>query len=61
MDIDLRDHGHCARDLLAALPKEPANDVIRRNASSLCANGDENHHRPKAACDALMRGLKPEP
>ncbi|WP_428377624.1 hypothetical protein [Lichenicoccus sp.] len=61
VDMDLRDHGHCTQDLIAALPKDAANDVFRRNANNLCVDGDENHHRPKAACDALTQGLKAEP
>ncbi len=57
VDMDLRDHGHCARDLLAALPNDPANNEVRSNAQSLCDSDYENHDRPKAACDALTRGL----
>ncbi len=59
VDMDLRDHGHCAWDLVAALPKDPANNEIRLNASSLCVSGIENQHRPKAACDVLIQGLNP--
>ncbi len=57
VDMDLRNHGHCARDLLAALPKDLANNEVRSNAQSLCANGYENHSRPKAACHVLISGL----
>ena len=60
VDMDLHDHGHCAQDLLAALPKDPANDQVRLNAQCLCVNGDENQPRPKAACDSLIHGLNPE-
>ncbi len=59
VDMDLRDHGHCARDLVATLPQDPANDDIRFNANSLCVKGVENQHRPKAACDVLIQGLDP--
>lgn len=57
VDIDLRDHGHCARDLVAALPRDTANDQIRINARDLCVAGDENHPRPKAACAVLVEGV----
>ncbi len=58
VDMDLRDHGHCAQDLLAALPKTRANDQVRINAQSLCDSDYENHDRPTAACDVLIQGLK---
>ena len=58
VDMDLRDHGHCARDLVAALPRDPANDLIRINARDVCVNGYENHHRPQAACAVLAEGVK---
>ena len=57
VDIDLRDHGHCARDLVAALPRAPANDEIRINARESCENSDENHHRPRIACTILADGV----
>ncbi len=57
VDMDLRDHGHCARDLLAALPNDPANNEVRSNAQSLCDSDYENHDRPKAACHVLISGL----
>ena len=57
VDMDLRDHGHCARDLVAALPRDAANDLIRINARDICANGDENQDRPKAACAVLVEGV----
>ena len=57
IDMDLRDHGHCAQDLLAVLPKDHADDEVRLNANTLCVNGIENHDRPKAACDVLIQGL----
>ena len=60
VETDLHDHGHCAQDLLATLPKVPANDQVRLNAQSLCVGGYENHDRPKAACDVLIHGLKAE-
>ena len=56
VDMDLRDHGHCAQDLLAALPSDPARDEVRQNANDLCVNGYENHVRGKAACDVLIQG-----
>ena len=37
VEMDLHDHGHCAQDFLAALPKQPANDQARLNAQNLCA------------------------
>lgn len=57
VDIDLRDHGHCAQDLVAALPRDPGNDQIRINARDLCVAGDEDHPRPKAACAVLVEGV----
>ena len=57
VDIDLRDHGRCERDLVAALPRDPANDQIRINARDLCVAGDEDHPRPKAACAVLVEGV----
>ncbi|WP_428391308.1 hypothetical protein [Lichenicoccus sp.] len=59
VDMDLRNHGHCVRDLLDALPRDPANDQIRVDARDLCLGDDENHHRPQAACDALARSFGP--
>ncbi|WP_428375981.1 hypothetical protein [Lichenicoccus sp.] len=61
VEMDLRSHGHCAQDLLAALPGIPENDQVRISASELCDSDYENHSRPKAACDVLIQGLKPEP
>ena len=58
VDMDLRDHGHCARDLAAALPKDFGNDQIQINARDLCVAGVENHHRPKTACAVLMQGVR---
>ena len=60
VDMDLRNHGNCAQDLLAALTKDPANKEVRLTAQSLCVNCYENHYRPKAACDVLIHGLKAE-
>ncbi len=57
VDMDLRNHGHCTRDLLAALPKNTTNDEVRSNAQSLCDSDSENHSRPKAACHVLISGL----
>ena len=54
VDMDLRDHGHCARDLAAALPRDPADDQIRIDARDLCIDAD---HRPKAACAVLIEGI----
>ena len=58
VDMDLRDHGHCAQDLLASLPRYPANDEVRSNAQSLCVDFSENHRRSKEACDVLITGSK---
>ena len=58
VDMDLRDHGHCARDLVAALPRDPANDLVRVNARDSCFYGDEKHDRSKAACAVLVDGVK---
>ena len=57
VDMDLRDHGHCARDLAAALPRDPGGDQIRINARELCVIGDENQHRPNSACAVLVEGV----
>ena len=57
VDMDLRDHGHCANILVMALPRDPENDQIRMNARDICVGGDENQRRPKAACAALMQGV----
>ncbi len=53
VDMDRRDHGHCATRLMAALPRVPDNDRIRINSRALCL---EDHPHPRAACDALARG-----
>ena len=60
VDMDLHDHGHCARNLVAALPRDPANDLIRINARDSCFYGDEKHDRSKAACAVLVEGVKEE-
>ncbi len=57
VNIDLRSHGHCARDLVAALPRDHGNDQIRINARDFCVAGDENHPRPQAACAVLVEGV----
>ncbi len=57
VDMDLRGHGHCAQDLVTALPRDPANDLIRINARDLCVYGDEKHERSKAACAVLVEGV----
>ena len=57
VDIDLRDRGHCAQDLVAALPRDPGNDQIRINARDLCVAGDENYPRPKTVCAVLVEGV----
>ncbi len=56
-EIDLRTHGHCARDMVAVLPKSPAIDQIGHNASIGCENPDDERPRPKAACGSLVEGL----
>ena len=58
VDMDLHDHGQCAQDLVAALPRDPANDLIRINARQACVNDNENHHRPQVACAVLAEGVK---
>ena len=57
VDMDMRDHGHCAQTLVTALPRDPGNDQIRLNARRLCINGDENQHRSKTACAVLVQGV----
>ena len=57
VDIDLREHGHFALDLAAALPRDPGNDQIRINARDLCAGGELNHHRTKTACAVRVEGV----
>ena len=56
VDMDLRGGGHCAADLVAALPRDTENDRIRINSQSLCLGDDVGHPRPNAACDALAKG-----
>ena len=55
--MDLRDHGHCVRDLVASLPKNPMSDEIRTSAEAACRVPYENHIRSEAACETLTRGL----
>ena len=57
VDMDMRRHGHCSDDLVAALPRDPGNDQARMNARRLCINGFENHRRTGAACAVLVRGV----
>ena len=57
VDMDLRNHGHRAQALMAALPRDPENDQIRMNARDICINGSENHRRPRAACAVLVQGV----
>ena len=57
VDMDIRDHGHCARDLITALPTDKANVQIRLDAHVGCVNGDDNHRRTRAACDTLIPGM----
>ena len=57
VDMDLRDHGHCAGMLVRALPRDQGNDQIRMNARDACIGGFENHRRPKAACAVLVQGV----
>ena len=57
VDMDIRDHGHCAHDLITALPNDKANTKIRFGAHALCVNDDNNHRRTRAACDTLIPGL----
>ncbi len=57
VDMDIRDHGHCAHDLITALPADKANLEIRLDAHVGCVNGDDNHRRTRAACNTLIPGL----
>ncbi len=57
VDTDIRDHGHCAHDLITALPADKANLEIRLDAHVLCVNDDNNHRRTRAACDTLIPGM----
>ena len=57
VDMDIRDHGHCAHDLITALPADKANIEIRLDAHVLCVNDDNNHRRTRAACDMLIPGM----
>ena len=57
VDMDIRDHGHCAHDLITALPADKANIEIRLDAHVGCVNGDDNHRRTRAACDTLIPGM----
>ena len=61
VDMDLRDHGHCAQDLVAALPRDSANDLIRINAQSACVDDDEHHERSETACAVLGEGVHKKP
>lgn len=57
VDMDLRGRRGCARALVGALPRDPANDQIRMNARDLCVTGFENQRRPGAACAILVQGV----
>jgi len=57
VDMDIRDHGHCAHDLITALPADKANIEIRLDAHVACVNGDDSHRRTRAACDMLIPGM----
>lgn len=57
VDMDIRNHGHCAHDLITALPADKANIEIRLDAHVGCVNGDDNHRRTRAACDTLIPGM----
>ena len=56
IDMDARDHGHCARRLMAALPRIPDNDRIRINSRDVCIADLANHPHERAACEALAQG-----
>lgn len=56
VDMDERNHGHCATRLMAALPHFPDNDRIRVNSRALCIDDLINHPRSRAACQALASG-----
>ena len=47
VDMDLHDHGRCARTLVKALPRDPANDQIRINARRLCIKDFEDQRRSR--------------
>ena len=55
VDVDLRSHLHCARDLAGALPQSSAADKLRVWAYNECEH--DWHPRPRAACDTLVEGL----
>ncbi len=57
VDVDLRNHGHCAGDMVAAMPKSPAIDQLRKDAYHACENPFDGHPPPKAACRTLVKGL----
>ena len=56
VDMDLRDHGRCAADLVSMLPHDPENDRIRINSRDLCMSDYVGRRRPPAACEALANG-----
>lgn len=55
IDLDLRNHANCTRDMVAALPHSPMADEIRMNAYTECRY--DWHPRPQAACETLVEGL----
>ena len=56
VDMDRRDQGHCAADLVSMLPHDPENDRIRINSRDLCMSDYVGRPRPPAACEALAAG-----
>ena len=55
VDVDLRSHLNCVRDMVAALRQSSEADEIRVTAHKLCKS--DWHPRPEAACDTLVEEL----
>ena len=53
VDIDLRSHADCVRDMVAALPRSPETDAVRVTAEDFCRS--DWHARPRVACEALVK------
>ena len=59
MEIDIRDHRHCTRDMLDALPHTPVATDLRISASDSCVGLRYRRHEPFSWCDILTRNLSP--
>ena len=59
MEIDIRDHRHCTRDMLDALPHTRIATDLRISAGDSCVGLRYSRHQPFSWCDILTQNLSP--